>query len=402
MSVGHGRTPPVRTPDPLSSSRRRALRRLGSLRAMGLGAIGDIGSHAFSDVTQTTVTWETATDWDSNVSESGVVHESTTNTDHTDATVVKQGYPFGSPLYSANLELLYALHEDSGTTANDLSGNGNNGSVNGATLGVNGVLGTTGYSFDGTDDYVGIPDGAFNFCVGSEFTLIALIKTTATGTSGSFISANNDADTRLDLASGEAEFGVYDGGNYNTASTSGLNDGVYHHVAAKYDTSFSNEVRIYMDGSLDNTASGGSAVSLSREPNRLMERSDADAHAPGDLAGVWGYSTALTDAEISTHADVVLTAGSLTTDWKTLDVAVTSLDTVATVPTNTTLDITVEQDTDGDGTVENTQTVSVADGSDTNSLSGFTDTSGRYRLVVQPSNSDRELTASLDSATIVG
>lgn len=69
--------PPVRTPDPLTGSRRRALERLGSgLRAMGLGAIGDIGSNAFSQITTSAKTWETATDWDNAVSESSVSHSS--------------------------------------------------------------------------------------------------------------------------------------------------------------------------------------------------------------------------------------------------------------------------------------------------------------------------------------
>lgn len=47
----------------------------------------------------------------------------------------------------------YPLQEDSGTTAYDVAGE-NNGTVNGATQGATGILGTSAYDFDGTDDYV--------------------------------------------------------------------------------------------------------------------------------------------------------------------------------------------------------------------------------------------------------
>jgi hypothetical protein len=53
----------------------------------------------------------------------------------------------------------WPLHENSGSTARDLSGNGNHGSLNGGvTQGVAGKGGLTAYSFDGNDDYVTLGD----------------------------------------------------------------------------------------------------------------------------------------------------------------------------------------------------------------------------------------------------
>lgn len=49
----------------------------------------------------------------------------------------------------------WPLHENSGTTAHDLSGNGNHGTLNGGvTQGVAGKAGLTAYSFDGENDYI--------------------------------------------------------------------------------------------------------------------------------------------------------------------------------------------------------------------------------------------------------
>lgn len=104
----------------------------------------------------TTLTWDTATEWDNAVSEDGVVHESTTNTDHNDATIVKQGYSASSPYEPVSLAGYWPFHEDSGSTAYDFSGNNNDGTIVGATMGASAPLGTTGYDLDGVDDGIDV------------------------------------------------------------------------------------------------------------------------------------------------------------------------------------------------------------------------------------------------------
>jgi hypothetical protein len=49
----------------------------------------------------------------------------------------------------------WPLNETSGSTAKDVRGN-NDGTINGATMGANGILGNTAYDFDGDNDYVSI------------------------------------------------------------------------------------------------------------------------------------------------------------------------------------------------------------------------------------------------------
>ncbi|MFA5764343.1 MAG: LamG domain-containing protein [archaeon] len=56
----------------------------------------------------------------------------------------------------SNLVGLWHLNETSGIVAYDSSGNGNNGTIGGATLDENGVWGTKAYSFNGISNYVEI------------------------------------------------------------------------------------------------------------------------------------------------------------------------------------------------------------------------------------------------------
>ena len=58
--------------------------------------------------------------------------------------------------FTGDLQARYTLDEGSGTIANDSSGNGNHGAINGGATWATGRSGT-GLSFDGLDDYVTIP-----------------------------------------------------------------------------------------------------------------------------------------------------------------------------------------------------------------------------------------------------
>lgn len=97
-------------------------------------------------------------DWDEEADSEGVVHQSVANTDHNDATKLKQGYDYQNfSEITPTPVACWPLHEDSGTTANDVAGT-NDGTYSGPTLGQEGILGTTAPSFDGSDDYIDIPN----------------------------------------------------------------------------------------------------------------------------------------------------------------------------------------------------------------------------------------------------
>lgn len=79
------------------------------------------------------------------------------------------------------------------------------------------------------------------------------------------------------------------------------------------------------------------------------------------------------------------------------------LETTATVPTNTTLEITVYEDTDGDGTANTQETRTISDGTTTNeygTLTSTTSESNTLWLQLSLSTTDNTVTPELDSATI--
>lgn len=79
------------------------------------------------------------------------------------------------------------------------------------------------------------------------------------------------------------------------------------------------------------------------------------------------------------------------------------LDTTATVPTDTSVDITVYADTDGSGTANNSETQSISDGTTTTAYSTLSSVTGEgdvLWLEVALSTSDDTVTPSVDSATL--
>ncbi|AGM11291.1 hypothetical protein HHTV1_36 [Haloarcula hispanica tailed virus 1] len=111
------------------------------------------------------ISWGEASDWDAATSEQGVVHDSFG--DLPGSGTIQLGFP-------ANIEghtvgAYFPLDEDSGSTASDATGNGNDATYNGPTLGTTGLLDTTAPRFnENNSDYLQIPhssdvsfDGAF-------------------------------------------------------------------------------------------------------------------------------------------------------------------------------------------------------------------------------------------------
>lgn len=77
------------------------------------------------------------------------------------------------------------------------------------------------------------------------------------------------------------------------------------------------------------------------------------------------------------------------------------LNTDATIPTNTSLTVTVNEDTDGDGAAENTETLSIGGGTNQYTLSNIQSVADNdHWLEVQGSKTDITLTASLNSAEV--
>jgi len=152
------------------------------------------------------------------------------------------------------LEGYWALDEESGTNAPDLSMNEYDGTVNGASweesLGINGCL-----DFDGTSDYVEVPDHD-SLDITDEITIMAWIKPASTNSNWPTVLAKWSGSSYnelywLGIQNNKigAEVTTYNGNFYRETTTDVVTLDEWQHLAMSYDSSTS-IFRIYRNGNL--------------------------------------------------------------------------------------------------------------------------------------------------------
>jgi len=150
----------------------------------------------------------------------------------------------------------WKMDEKTGTTANDSSGNGNNGTWGGTgSHWTTGKFGGVG-SFNGTNDYVGM--GNILNMGTSNFSLSAWVKSTSTDTGNNngiiykrTINYNYTPGYRINMPNGQFNFHIADGTNFQTltiGNSGQYNDGTWHFVSAV--AVRGSEMRFYIDGVL--------------------------------------------------------------------------------------------------------------------------------------------------------
>lgn len=251
--------------------------------------------------------------WNESQSEDGVVHQSTTNTDHNDASELKQGYDY------ANFNEIeptpigcWPLHEDSGSTAYDISGT-NDGTYNGPTLGQEGILNTSSASFDGTDDYVNVGN---TFSVANSSFSVSMwvyprsvsgfrpVAKRKNASGGGFLMYWND---------GQSDFVWWVDGDL--VDTKSLTTDEWNHFVGVYDNSDGSLI-FYRNG---NEVNSGTSSGLSTDDGEFEIGRDAGyANADALIGDVRIYDIALTQSEIQTLYDVVASQGSWTSNVKTV------------------------------------------------------------------------------------
>ncbi len=155
---------------------------------------------------------------------------------------------------SADLVAHWGFDEGSGTTTYDMSGNGNDGALNGDPQWVAGKIGGA-MEFDGTDDYVDCGnDESLNFT--DEITITAWVKIDLFGDWDGIVTKGIDQSPyamqmwgngalRFSANWGSPSGGIGEGTwNTNTQMVSGI----WVHVAITYDGS---TLRFYIDGAQD-------------------------------------------------------------------------------------------------------------------------------------------------------
>lgn len=207
----------------------------------------------------------------------------------------------GGPAYADLADGLVAYYPFNGN-AEDESGNGHHGTLLPAVDGptpIEDCLGNpnSAFSFDGVDDYVDIIDSEL-LDITAKLTMVCWIKTSEDFLE--FVEVIDNIETSdgygLFIDADEKAFVTLNGGfAWVTASTS-INNGSWHQVAGTYDGS---EVRIYVDGKLENNVPYSSPLDYSPNPNFVIGKWDQGGREfKGLIDEVRIYNRVLSEAEI--------------------------------------------------------------------------------------------------------
>lgn len=139
--------------------------------------ISPISSASATPLTESgSVGWSSEADWDNSTNESNVHHGVVPNTDQDDTDSVSLGESYNTPVGSDSLVGFYPLDEDSGSTAVDLAGTANNGTVSSSVrVDVEGVNDGSAYDLNGGDVNLGAPS-ELNFSGSSGISVFFRVK----------------------------------------------------------------------------------------------------------------------------------------------------------------------------------------------------------------------------------
>ncbi len=187
--------------------------------------------------------------------------------------------------------------------ANDESGNGNDGSVNGATL-TNDRFGNfnSAYFFDGIDDLISISPGDFNFGTG-DFTIAAWVKADDIGRPVRIFSDRincnrGEGGTALQVRTeGIVSADVCRAGDGDAARSTTNIFGNWVHVVSQRESSI---LRIFVNGNLENStfSSRNANNSNAAEIGGTVEVGSRDQCLRGTIDEVLVYDRALSGQEI--------------------------------------------------------------------------------------------------------
>ena len=202
--------------------------------------------------------------------------------------------------YARGLVGCWLMNEGGGTIVNDLSGNGNTGSLIADTHFVGGKFGPA-LDFDGTGDYVTVldsPELRFD-SASQDFSIFAWVK--GGGAAVDVIVDKRDANNdgwRLTFASGAVWLSV-DGADCKTSSST-INDGTWHFVGGSIVRSGNGQM--YLDGiangAAENVSGQGAMQTTSQVTFGTTSYSVTTDVLTGQIDHVMIYNRALSASEI--------------------------------------------------------------------------------------------------------
>lgn len=210
-----------------------------------------------------------------------------------------------SPPTPSALVAAYTFNEGAGTTVTDISGNGNHGTISGATWTSSGKFGNA-LEFNGTNSKVTVPDST-SLRLTTGMTLEAWVYPTTApkawravidkNVDGYYLMASTDAGNRIGTG------GTWTGGNQNTVGPSALTVNVWTHLAATFDGAM---VRLYVNGV--QVASQTQTTPLAPTTGTLQIGADSypTEFFAGRIDEVRIYNRALSAAEIATDMNTAV------------------------------------------------------------------------------------------------
>lgn len=209
----------------------------------------------------------------------------------------------------------YPLDEATGK-AHDHSATHNDATVNGATHGADGILGTGAYSFDGTDDHLTVADYGLG---AGDVTISAWVypETIHRGTILRRYDGTDDVIQFFITENGELAFQVGHAGGteINNNGVGSYTSGAWNHLVAVlfFDEGIN---RIYRDGVLQNELTGSVADFTDTTTVNIGRAEDGSNHLNGRLSDLRVYNHALSPAEVR-YLYRTGTTGTVMTDTKT-------------------------------------------------------------------------------------
>lgn len=200
----------------------------------------------------------------------------------------------------------YGFNEGSGTAVTDVSGNGNNGTINGATWTTSGKYGNA-LSFNGTNALVTINNAA-SLQLTSGMTLEGWVYPTTIGNKWRDVIYKGDNNYYLEGSSNNSRRPAL-GGTFGTPiyGTAALTANTWTHLAGTYDGA---TMRLYVNGVQVASRTQTGAIATSTNPLQIGGDSIYGQYFAGRIDEVRVYNRALSPAEIQGDMNTPLTAAS--------------------------------------------------------------------------------------------
>lgn len=174
----------------------------------------------------------------------------------------------------------------------DRSAYDNDGTISGASANYQSPIGE-GFSFNGQDDYISLPNlSAFNQTP-LIFTVSAWFKTTS---GGNILHPRGQKDIDFEIVNNNVSMGWYDGSNPSSViGSTAVSDGEYHHAVWQANVSSGNQ-RLYVDGKLEVESSQTFDPNDISTTNTIARK--VNTHYSGQISDLRIYDRVLSKGEV--------------------------------------------------------------------------------------------------------